>query len=94
MGEFDDFVQGDGENKHVTNKTLDVTLRFYDPDTPATYVEIAFTAIHATRQFGESPSINEIYENDAESYIGVVGFPCYVYFYNDNASNVITVSAV
>lgn len=91
MEDFDDVIIGDGENKHVNNRTLDLTLRFYDPDTPTTYVEIDLTAIHATRQFGESPSINSIFENDSETYIGVVGFPCYVYFYNDNASNVLSV---
>ena len=94
MGEFDDTLQGDGENQHRTNKTLDVTLRFYDPDTPATYVEIAFTAIHATRQFGEDPCLVDIYNNLAETYIGVPGLACYVYFYNNNASNVITVAVV
>lgn len=94
MGEFDDVIQSDGTNEHRTSKTLDVTLRFYDPSTPATYVDLAFTAIHAARQFGESPSCNNIFENDAENYIGVVGFPCYVYFYNDSASNVLTVAVV
>lgn len=91
MGEFDDTVQADSSNELRANKTLDVTLTFYDPTTPATNCTIDFIAIHGTRQFGENPCLEEIYDNEDENYVGVVGSPCYCYFFNDNASNVITV---
>ena len=92
FGELDDFVQAGTTNIFRANKTLDITLTFYDPSTPATNVQIAFIAMIGSRQFGESPSINELYENDDETYLGIVGFPCYCYFFNDNTSNVLTVT--
>jgi len=91
MGDFDDIVQAGTTNIFRTNKTLDLTLTFYDPSTPATNCAITFIAMAGSRQFGESPSINEIYENDSENYVGIVGFPCYCYFFNDNTSNVLTI---
>lgn len=91
MGEFDDIIQADSSNEFRANKTLDVTLTFYDPATPATNCTISFVAIHAARQFGESPCLDAIYDNDDESYVGVVGSPCYCYFFNDSTSNVLTV---
>ena len=91
MQEFDDTVQADSSNEFRPNKTLDITLTFYDPTTPATNCTIAFIAIHGSRQFGESPCLDAIYNNDDEIYVGVVGSPCYCYFFNDSTSNVLTV---
>jgi len=91
MGDFDDIVQAGTTNIFRANKTLEITLTFYDPANEATNVQIAFIAMDAARQFGENPSINEHYENDDESYVGIVGFPCYCYFFNDNTANVLTV---
>lgn len=92
MGDFDDIVQAGTTNIFRANKTLDLTLTFYDPSTPATDCTIDIIAMAGSRQFGESPSINELYENEDESYVGIVGFPCYCYFFNDSTSNVLTVS--
>lgn len=92
MSDFDDVIQSGTTNIFRANKTLEITLTFYDPSTPATNVQIDFIAMTACRQHGESPSINELYENDNETYLGIVGFPCYCYFFNDNTANVITVS--
>jgi len=92
MGDFDDIIQAGTTNIFRANKTLPVILTFYDPSTPATNVTIDFIAMVASRQFGESPSVNEIYENEDENYVGIVGSPCYCYFFNDNTSNVLTVS--
>lgn len=91
MGGFDDTVQGDAELVHRTNKTLEIEWRFYDPDDGDNEAFSLATFIHATRQFGEDPCIESLMDNDPETYNGVVGFPCYVYFFNSNALNVITV---
>ena len=101
MDGLDDEVQGDSTNVVRYEITKDFSLLFRDPTvsigslvTDVNKVALDFTAVRASRQFGESPSLNALFENDDEDYIGVKDFPCYVYFYNDNASNVITVDEV
>jgi hypothetical protein len=91
MGEIDDVVQTDTSTIHQDQQLL-VLLTFYDPSNPTTEVKLDVIAIHGTRQFGESPCLEAIYTNEDETILGVVGFPCYAYLFNNDIANVITVS--
>lgn len=92
MLSFDDIIQGDSTLVHRDNKTLFIEWRFYDPDNTDMESFPSAEFIHASRQFGESPCLDSIHDNDTEDYIGVVGFPCYAYCYNNSSSNTITVA--
>lgn len=99
MDGFDDAVQSDSTNEFQSNLTKEVELRFYDPTVESwdegvneMYIDCNFC--HATRQFGENPSLNELYNNDPESYIGIVGSPCYVYYYCIDLSSTLTVTVL
>lgn len=97
MENFDDAVQADSTNVAQLNMTIDIEFKFYDPlavtlEEGVNELFIYTNYCHATRQFGENPSLNELYNNDAESYIGIVGFPCYVYYYCIDTSSTLTVT--
>lgn len=101
MQSFDDEEQADDSLVLLDNSTHDVSLLFRDPTvaigslvTNVNKIQLDFIACHATRQFGESPSLNAIFENDNETYLSVEDGVCYAYFFNDNALNVLTVYVV
>jgi hypothetical protein len=91
MDDFDDFVQSENSFVSVPKITKIFELRFRDPDAGVPDVTFTFTAIHAAREFGESPNLSEVYNNDSDTYYAAKGETVYIYFYNDNASNVITI---
>lgn len=99
MDDFDDEVQEDSTNEYQDRLTKEVEFRFYDPVAVSweegineLYIDCYFC--HATRQFGETPSLNELCNNDAESYIGIVGSPCYVYYYCKDITSTLTVTVL
>lgn len=93
MEDFNDFVQTENSLEYVEDITKIFELKFRDPDAGVTDESITFTAIHAIRQFGENPNLSEIYNNDHDTYIAAKGKPCYVYFYNNNESNVLSIGS-
>lgn len=91
MGSIDDFRSNEKVLEYVDGITKEFTIKFYDPSTSATFASVNFIAMQAARQFGESPCLIAISNNVNETYYGAVGMPVYVYFYNKDASNVISI---
>jgi len=89
MDELDDFESPVGTLEHVPNITRVFTLRFW---AETEEVSITFTAIHAARQFGGTPYLDSIYNNDNEIYYTGEGMPVYAYFYNCNEDNILTIN--
>ena len=88
MEPFDDFVQTSGSVEYCPGFTKEFTLRFYgDPSYIIT--ELPIVAIHASRQFGESVNTEDIFNNEARTYIFLENKQGYVYFYNSDEANVI-----
>lgn len=94
MEGFEDFAQSVGSFVPVPDITKKFKLVFSDPDDVADDLEVEIMACHGVKQFGSSPNMSEIYTNESETVTGVKGHPVYVYFYNDNASNVISLSDI
>jgi hypothetical protein len=89
MLEPDDFTSVKKTLEYVPNITKKFTIRFYDGEIEST---CDFVACHGARQYGESPSLNGIENNTDEiTYYAAEGKPVYIYFYNNDATNVITV---
>lgn len=91
MGEFQDFAQSDGTLVYVDDITKVFRLVFVDPDAVAGDVETTITAIHGVSQFGSDPNFPDIYNNVTEVVTGIKDKPCYVYFYNEDESNILAV---
>lgn len=91
MDDFEEFVQTSGTFQFVDNITTEFKLTFRDPDDIALSVSTEFTACHASRQFGENPNMIEIFNNEIDCYITSENKPVYVYFYNDDPANIVTV---
>lgn len=94
-GEMDDFKDYNSDERvleFVPNITKQFTLKFYIDETLS--AETDFTACHAARQYGDSPAMQSISQNTNENtYIAGEGRPVYIYFYNDDETNVITVGS-
>ena len=90
MDGFDDEVTTAFSIAYVNGITKIFKVEFKDPDEAVASQTIQFTAIHGANQFGENPNKDEIYNNEAKTYIGVTNKPVYIYFYNNDVNNVIT----
>lgn len=88
MEDFNDFVQSSGSIEYCDGITKEFTLKFWEP----MYfdVELDIVALHCVRQFGDDPNAENIFENEAQTYIGIENKPVYLYFYNDDTSNIIS----
>lgn len=91
MEDFPDFVQSGQSLVPVADIIKKFSLVFIDTLEAVMGLEVIFMALCATRQFGDNPNAIEIFNNDVDTYHGAVNKPVYVYFYNDLATNVITV---
>lgn len=91
MGEFDDFIQTENSLVSVPDITKIFELKFRDPDAGVADESVLFTAIQAAKEFGESPNLTEIFNNDSDVYIAAKDKVCYVYFYNSDPLGVPTV---
>jgi hypothetical protein len=74
----------------VPNITRQFSLRFY---IGAVEDSVSFVACHAARQYGESPAMEDIYNNVNETYYTGAGRPVYVYFYNPDPNNILTINS-
>ena len=90
MNSFNDFKTNELELDYVEGITKQFTIRFYI-DTTST--STSFTAIHAARQFGETSYLSDIYNNVSETYYTGVGMPVYIYIYNADINNDVTIGA-
>lgn len=93
MGSIDDFAGTEKVLEYVDGITKEFTLEFYDPSTPTTKDDVDIVAMHASRQYGNTPYLESIYTNENEVYYAAVGMPVYCYFYNDSEANIITVGS-
>lgn len=93
MGQIEDFVSAEKVIEYVAGITSVFKLVFYDPDVPETFDEVTFVAMHASRQISETPYLESIFTNQPETYYTGSNMPTYVYFYNDNELNIITVGS-
>jgi hypothetical protein len=91
MGSIDDFRSNEKVLEYVDGITKEFKLVFYDTDVPATNDEVSFVAMHAAGQYSDTPYLESIYINEDQTYFAAVGKPVYIYIYNDNEANVITV---
>lgn len=91
MGSIDDFRSNEKVLEYCEGLTKEFKLIFYDPSTPATNDNVSFVAMHAAGQYSETPYLESIYINQDDTYFAAVGKPVYVYIYNDNEANVITI---
>lgn len=87
MNGFDDFDQSENSLVHVENITKQFKLVFNDPDENADDVELEIVAAHGVRQFGDNPNMHEQYNNDNEKYYAAKGQNIYIYFYNNDETN-------
>lgn len=91
MEPFDDFAQLTDTLEYVEGRTKLFTLKFYDPDNESINDIVIFDAVHGAAQFGDNPNFDSIFNNNDQIVYGPDGKWCYVYYYNDDINNVITV---
>jgi hypothetical protein len=91
MDELDDFSQSAGSLEFCSNMTKEFTLKFY-AESEVIYDSVLIIALQGVRQFGEDPSISELYHNEPQTYIAAEGKPLYVYIYNDSELNSIGIT--
>lgn len=87
MGSFDDVLQLSDVLEYVEDITLNLTLKFYDPDDHAVYDEVNVTFIHGVAQFGNYPNLSEIFTNQDNVYYASENGYVYLYFYNSDITN-------
>jgi uncharacterized protein (TIGR02145 family) len=92
MGGFDDFLQVTDTLEYVEDITKVLTLRFYDPSTPATYDEMTATFIHGVAQFGERPNLYNVFENVSDIYYGLGNAFTYIYFYLKTLNDIVSIN--
>lgn len=90
MDGFDDEVTTAFSIAYVNGITKIFKVEFKDPAEAVVSQTIQFTAIHGANQFGDNPNKESIYNNEANTYIGVTNRPVYVYIYNNDENNIIT----
>ena len=93
---FEDFGQSGSTLDYVPNLTRLVTLTFRDPDGLAAAASLTVDVCHAARQFDSVSGANmsDQYNNDADVYYCAEGGVCYVYFYNDDPNNVLSINGL
>lgn len=92
MSEFDDVFQLDTTTVNIEDITKILKIRFVDPDTPATYDEIEIDFVHGASQFGSNPNLDAQFNNENDDYFAAKDGIVYVYFYNDDTSNVVDIN--
>lgn len=91
MGNFDDTLQLLESFEPVPDITYNCTLDFYDPDTNLNdTLDCVF--VHGMNQFGEHPNLHEQYNNESETYYAAKDGIIYLYVFNNDITNDITVN--
>lgn len=93
MNGFDDFSQLNETIVFVEDITKEVTIKFRDPDDELTSDSVDVVLIHGAEQFGEYPNLVDVYNNEDQIYLGGNGSVVYVYFYNEDEANVLTIDS-
>lgn len=92
MADFDDMFQVLNSLVPLGKITRLITVKFYDPDNISMADEVEVNLIHGVSQFGEEPNLVDVFNNIPQTYYGAKGSFVYVYFYNDDINNIITVN--
>jgi len=92
LGSFDEFVQLNDTLVFVDGLTLNANIRFVSPDDDLIFDEVLIDFAHASRQFGEGANMENQFNNDTDIYYAAKDGVVYVYFYNDNAANDISIN--
>jgi hypothetical protein len=93
MPAFDDQLQTINTLEYIDNITLELTLKFYDPDVPETNIEDTFIFIHGSAQFSEFPNFMDIFNNESKVYYALKDSFVYAYWYNDSESNTVSLGS-
>ena len=93
MSKFDDTAQLNDTLQYVEGITKLVTFKFYDPENETVFDEVVIDLVHGAAQFGENPNFVDIYNNEDQIYYSPDGQIVYVYFYNEDVSNVLTIDS-
>lgn len=90
---LDDFAQAADTLIFVENLTRNVNVVFRDPEEIASPVNVAFVACSAASQFGDvnGANLKDLFDNETKTYYCAQGGRCYVYFYNDDPNNVLSI---
>jgi hypothetical protein len=92
MESFEDFAQLENSLEFVENITKVLELNFYDPDSIGTNDSVILTFCHGAKQFGEQPNLEAIYNNEIKIYYAEKDKFVYVYFYNADPNNVLSIN--
>ena len=88
MPQLDDYVSELNNLEYVGNNYV-FTFEFYSGGFSAS---TTIDALFAAAQFGETPSLEGIYNNENLIFYGCIGEPMYVYFYNISESTNLSVN--
>jgi len=91
VDDFEDFAQLNDTLEYVDNITTQFKIKFVDPDLSTTNDEVLIDAAQAFRQFGEYPNLKDQFNNDSDTFFAPQDGFVYVYFYNDNESNLVAI---
>jgi len=91
MEGFDDFAQLNETFVPVPDITKVFKLNFVDPDNAATFDIETFVFVHGAEQFGNNPNLVDQFNNEDDNYFAPKDNFVYVYFYNNDAANNVSV---
>ena len=93
---LDDFAQSSGTLTYVENLTKEFTIQFRDPYAIAESITIDIVTCFASSQFDNSDGVamTDQFNNIIDTYYCGDGDTCYVYFYNSNVNNVLSINSV
>jgi len=91
IDDFEDFAQLNDTLEFVDNITTQFKIKFIDPDLSTTNDEVLIDAAQAFRQFGEYPNLEDQFNNDSDTFFAPQDSFVYVYFYNDDESNLVAI---
>lgn len=91
---LDDFPQSAGTLVFVENLTRNITITFRDPNENAADASVSIVACSAASQFGDinGSNLKTLFDNDTQTYYCAFGGRCYIYFYNDNINNILSIN--
>lgn len=91
-----DFNQSAETLDYVENLTREVQVQFRDPNESCPPAVALIDACNSVSQYGNANGANmvEQYANQTDTYYCARGGVCYVYFYNDDVNNVLSINGL
>lgn len=92
MDSFDDTFQAMETLVHLPEITKTAKIIFYEPEKKdVMFDSVDVTFAHGAVQIGNNPNLTNIFNNSTNTYLGGFGNIVYVYFYNDDPANELTI---